>query len=193
MAHTVSVCVKRPYFFHRLNDLIEMQKAEKTKVAVHLDLDHSNCYLPWHCLWIPSPPLKAELESQKEAAEHAGICVNSVNGHRHIHLYPGPLSILRKWRLPLRLPSDRSHRASYYGGVAARLAFSADWRRAGYLRSDDLASVAEFSEKLAAFPELLCHPAKEDDFSRIIFSDSLREERVQEYQSIFRIVGERNG
>lgn len=193
LVHTISVCVKRPYFFHRLDDLIEMQKCEKAKVAIHLDLDHSNCYLPWHCLWIPTSALKRELESQMAAAKDAGLRVESVNGHRHIHLYPGPLSLVRIWGLPLRLPSDRAHRASYYGGVAAALAFRANWRRAGYLRADDLATVREFSEKLSGFSELLCHPAREDDFSRITFTDSLRGERVQEYRSIFRILGEMNG
>jgi predicted glycoside hydrolase/deacetylase ChbG (UPF0249 family) len=187
LTHTISVCVKRPFFRHRLDELIRLQKPGKTQVALHLDLDFpERC--AWHSLWWRTGNLEEEIEKQRSLFLESGLSLDSVNGHRHVHLYPGPLSVVSEWGLPLRLASDPSHWRSYVSGQVVRILKKAQWRKSGYLRPRDLTDIESLERKAGSFPELLCHPASRDDFSQIAFPDPLRSERVDEFNGIIRIL-----
>jgi hypothetical protein len=97
----------------------------------------------------------------------------------------------RSISLPIRWMNDRAHPASYLSAMAIRQVWKKfHWQPTGYLLKKDLESKSALRKKLIRFEEIICHPSHPTDFSQFEFKDSLRNQRVTEYQRLRKLLNE---
>lgn len=188
-AHTVSVSVRGAFVRHRLDELRRFQEAGLVRVALHLDLSDAGAGASR--LFRGGGALEAEVLEQLSRFEALGLRLESVNGHRHVQLYPAVFPLVARLGIPVRLMADPSHLRTFLPGRIWALSSQVRWERAGYLLPADLRSGAAFSAKLRRFPQVICHPAVKFDFAGM--KDRLRGERVDEYRRILHCAGEAGG
>ncbi|HEY8278370.1 MAG TPA: ChbG/HpnK family deacetylase [Bdellovibrionota bacterium] len=184
LVHTVSVSVRRKFARHKIDELRDLQGEGQVRVALHLDFSFAGCKVRKIHLFTGHALAWREIHEQLWLFREMGLRLDSLNGHRHVHLYPGVLRDLRFAGVPLRLPADASHLGSCLAGLIVRVAKGITWERAGYLRGRDIAHASHLQRKLTKFPQLLCHPAAFDDFDKAEMADPLRGERVTEYNRL---------
>ena len=188
--HTVSVAVLRPHFSHGISELREMQKAGCVRVALHFDLDFPERSLPTFSR-LSGKGVAAELDRQIDFFRASGLRLDSLNGHRHVHLFPAVARRVVATGLPLRRMFDTSHWPSFAMGCWTANRYRAPWESSGYLRGGDLKSREAFFAKVFApqFSQVICHPAVRDDFNEVQMVDPLRLARVEEYRWTLSFLG----
>lgn len=175
--HTVSVLPEAPCVAQGVERLRAMQQEGKIQVALHFTA-------PLARLWHFSSARSA-LKKQAERLGSLGLRMDSINGHRHVHLHPFFLRAAREIfpHHPLRVMRDPAHFSSWAASSLAHMWIpGVNRQRCGYLLREDLASPESLARKLSAFEQVICHPAMRDDFASAGMTDRLRGERVEEYR-----------
>lgn len=188
LVNTVSISVTRGHWHHRLEELKNLKCQKKVRLALHLDLSYHGCQVARADWWFSKKAARHELTRQLSILTKGGLEIDSLNGHRHVHLYPAVLMAASELGLPLRLPADPAHPNSFYSALLLRWVWWVRWEKVGYLKPEDLENLASLQNKRLRFNSVICHPASQNDFSLIGATDPLKQERVDEFYSLRKLL-----
>jgi predicted glycoside hydrolase/deacetylase ChbG (UPF0249 family) len=204
----VSMMATCPYLESGLE---ELKKVPGIELGLHYNLTYgavrlapggpNRFMLDW-CLGGRSrmaPLARAELKRQLDVLEQAGVRTQYVDGHHHIHLIPGLLrelapEIKARGIRRVRLPFDRRLILSpKFPLVILSLLARGELKRQGFEHfpcvyplsrwfADHGRLQASLARNLSA--EVIVHPARSNDFSRLAIDDSYSEGRVLEYRAL---------
>ncbi|MGZ7081317.1 MAG: ChbG/HpnK family deacetylase, partial [Thermoanaerobaculia bacterium] len=141
--------------------------------------------------------VRAELRSQLDRLEAAGIRASYLDGHHHIHIVPGVTAAIadilaERGIRDVRLPYDPSLWFSRLAPVnvlslALRRTLDARglrYRRCLYPLKRDFLDFARLRARIAPDVEVIVHPADEDDFAKYKVDDRYSADRVIEYRAL---------
>ncbi len=190
--------------------LAELQEIPGVKLGLHFDLTFEKArprdvFFSWVLPRLPAKRrelerlLRLDFEAQIETLRLHQITPTYLDGHHHIHLVPGILSVLAKNIKSIgidtvRIPYDPGHWLSRFL-VLNVLALSVRVRLKKYgfnslpcfyPKEADFLDLGRLRTRLArhAHSEVIVHPARANDFLEQGVQDSYSEGRVREYRAL---------
>jgi predicted glycoside hydrolase/deacetylase ChbG (UPF0249 family) len=110
--------------------------------------------------------VRAELRAQLvEFEKSVGRAPTHIDGHHHVHAFPGILTAVleeaQRLRIPVRAPNDATRERIRHAGVETTDHFLANFYGANNVGEAELLEI--FNAAPEGTLELMCHPAQKDD------------------------------
>lgn len=190
--------------------LDELKQQRHVRLGLHFNLTHDKKFAgPGKLLFKSLTDFSAksrfrnyvreQLESQLNTLEQLGVRVSHIDGHHHIHVFPGIIDDvigaatsknIRNLRLPLdkklwntrRFPlvwlSNRAQKKMDLGGLRYNFFL--------YPQSEHFANASVLNDFIQSSPdsEIIVHPAETDDLHVHSINDTYTTGRVREYQTL---------
>ena len=201
LIYSVSIIIGGKYVDYRLRELLLLQKTNEVKLSLHFNLTYKHEFrspiqvlIAYALRRINYSSVRKELLNQIKIAESKEIHFDMIDGHHHIHLLPFVFKVINqnvdKINInAIRVMNDILHFTSYSVSLMVSILFKKELKNwilidCGYLLASDLKSNESIASKTKKFERLIIHPAKYYDFDKVDFSDSLKEQRILEFQKI---------
>ncbi len=199
----ISVIARSRFYAHQLQEVL----ACDVKVGCHLNLTFDlNPALPESSTWLGTTQqiakalgtglffnqkISIEINQQVDwVRKHIGR-LDYLDGHHHIHLYPGVLkasqAVAAYNQIPLRVVTDSSFKSNYGLALWAKWALKkSDYFECLYLNQNDIETDRNLRAKALNTQELpvAVHPATRNDFAENKVADLLSADRVIQFEKI---------
>lgn len=199
----ISVIPESRFYNHKLREIMAtgIRVGCHTNFTFQIDRGDLNNRFPWalifikitgmilSCLWPPQRRrLFSELALQVGWVEHHCGRIDYLDGHHHIHLYPGIFGICRsvcnKKGIPYRVVRDCSFKTNFILSLWSKVAGRRnEYFECLYLVEKDLKCEAALLKKISKKRgnPIVIHPSSRDDFREVQVKDHYSAERVREF------------